>query len=289
MSRSAPSPRLWPCTLIIRMAAHPAVAGAVVLLGLHSAMPASAQSGDIQIQTPTLPPRSNAPGQPAASPSAPASAQYPAPQPTQPGSSATPSYQPATPAYGQGTTPGSAPVQYGSQPYGGTQGASAGYGSQPYATAAPQVAVPSPMAARRTDGTAAWGPAPQHADPAQTAALGPQAPSRAEGACRPQVAPDRQSITLLGADALPRSHVPLGEFRVQKIFQSSDGLWAVAITKLRGAEEFAAMTIDLARCKSLDAIGLSAPASAIEFEKDGAVLQLPNAKQRIHFASPGGR
>ena len=288
MSRSTPSARRWQCRPILRTSASLAVASAAALLGLHGAMPASAQSGDIQIHTPTLPPRSNAPGQPAASPPAPASAQYPAPQPTQPGSTATPSYQPAAPAYGQGATPGTAPVQYGSQPYGGTQGASAGYGSQPYAAAA-QVAVPSPMTARRTDGAAAWGSAPQHADPAQTAALGPQAPSRAEGACRPQVAPDRQSITLLGADALPRSHVPLGEFRVQKIFQSSDGLWAVAITKLRGADEFAAMTIDLARCKSLDAIGLSAPASAIEFEKDGAVLQLPNAKQRIHFASPGGR
>jgi hypothetical protein len=146
------------------------------------------------------------------------------------------------------------------------------------------------MAARRTDGAAAWGSAPQQVDPAQAiAALGPQAASKADGACRPQVPPDRQSITLVGSDALPRAHIPLGDFRVQKIFQSPNGLWAVAVTKLRGADEFGAMTIDLGRCKALDAIGLSAPPSAVEFEGDSALLQLPSAKQRIQLAAPGAR
>jgi len=280
MSASTRATRDRPNGTMLQKSARLAVASAAALLGLQGLVPALAQGSDIQIQTPTLPPRLSTMGQPVA--------QNPAPQSAQPGAPAAPSYQSSASGYGQGATPGTAPVQYGSQPYGGAQGANVGYGSQPTG-APPQVAVPSPMAVRRADGAGAWGAPPQNADPAQVATLGPQAPSRAEGACRPQVAPDRQSITLLGADALPRSHVPLGEFRVQKIFQSPDGSWAVAITKLRGADEFAAMTIDLARCKSLDAIGLSAPASAVEFEMDSALLQLPNAKQRIHFASPGGR
>jgi hypothetical protein len=59
-------------------------------------------------------------------------------------------------------------------------------------------------------------------------------PSAAGGTCRVASSLDRQSMSLLGPDGQPRRHVPLGEFRVQQVVHSPDGLWAVAFTKLRG-------------------------------------------------------
>lgn len=262
---------------------------AVVALGVLK--PAVAQVNDIQIQTPTLPPRSGAP-----MPSAPA-AGAPAQPVTPP---ATPSYTPtassagygqAAPSgqpYGQGMPPVGAPAPYGTQPSAGMPpGGGPGYASPPYPTVPAQLAVPSPMAARRAENYGAWGAPPP--DAPQAVALAPQAAGTAQGACRPQMSPDRQSITLLGADALPRAHVPLGDYRVQKIFPAPSGAWAVAITKLRGADEYAAMTIDLNRCKSQGAVGVNGLAADVEFVGETAVLQLPGGRQRISLASPGGR
>ncbi|HQR20725.1 MAG TPA: hypothetical protein PKV98_07655 [Burkholderiaceae bacterium] len=187
--------------------------------------------------------------------------------------------------------PVNAPAPYGTPPYGGMPpGGGPGTGSALYPTAPPQAAVPSPMAAQRGSSYGNWGGVmPPQPGAAPVAPLAPQAASTAQGACKPQTSPDRQSITLIGADALPRTHLPLGDFRVQKIVPSPDGTWAVALMKLRGAEEFAAIAIDLNRCKAQGAVSLSAPASDIAFEGDVAIVLLPGAKQRISLAAPGGR
>jgi hypothetical protein len=268
----------------------PAVS-ALLVCALCRLAPAVAQGNDIQIQTPTLPPRSGAPV-----PTTPAAGA--SPQPVAP--PVTPSHTPAVPGagygqpspagqpYGQGIPPANAPGQYGAQPNGGMPpGGGPGHASASYPTGPAQLAVPSPMTARRAENRGAWGAPPPDAPPA--VALAPQAASSAPGGCRPQMSPDRQSITLLGADALPRAHIPLGDFRVQKIFPAPGGAWAVAITKLRGADEYAAMTIDLNRCKSPGAVGVNGLAAEVEFEGETAVLQLPGGRQRISLAAPGGR
>ncbi|HQR71203.1 MAG TPA: hypothetical protein PLE54_11405 [Burkholderiaceae bacterium] len=255
---------------------------------------ARAQSSDIQIQTPTLPPRGTgsmpsaaAPSSPSYSPSAQAPTYGSAVPPAQPyGPTGTPTPQP-----GAAMPPVNAPAPYGTPPYGGMPpGGGPGTGSALYPTAPPQAAVPSPMAAQRGSSYGNWGGVmPPQPGAAPVAPLAPQAASTAQGACKPQTSPDRQSITLIGADALPRTHLPLGDFRVQKIVPSPDGTWAVALMKLRGAEEFAAIAIDLNRCKAQGAVSLSAPASDIAFEGDVAIVLLPGAKQRISLAAPGGR
>jgi hypothetical protein len=108
-------------------------------------------------------------------------------------------------------------------------------------------------------------------------------PQRAElGVCRAQPSPDRQTLMLVtGADSLARAQVPLGEYRAQQVVHSPDGHWAVAYTKLRGREQFAAMTIDLDACKVQNTIELPTAGQDVRFEGDQAVLQLSGGERRV--------
>ena len=134
-------------------------------------------------------------------------------------------------------------------------------------------------------------PYPTQQSPAQTAAYGampaPAAPMvvpqrAAAGNCRAQTTPDRQTLMLVsGAEALARAHVPLGEFRAQQVVHSPDGRWAVAYTKLRGAAQFAALTIDLERCEVGRSVELSVAGDDVRFEGDEAVLLLGGKERRI--------
>ena len=109
------------------------------------------------------------------------------------------------------------------------------------------------------------------------------APQRAAaGACRVQPTPDRQTLVLVsGAEALARQHLPLGEFRAQQVVHSPDGRWAVAYTKLRGAAQYAAITIDLERCELQRVIDLNAAGEDVRFEGDDAVLRLSAGELRV--------
>ena len=107
-------------------------------------------------------------------------------------------------------------------------------------------------------------------------------PRAAPGACRVQLTPDRQALMLVsGTEALARQHAPLGEFRAQQVVHSPDGRWAVAYTKLRGAPQYAAMTIDLERCEVERVIELDAAGQDVRFEGDEAVLSLSNGERRL--------
>lgn len=107
-------------------------------------------------------------------------------------------------------------------------------------------------------------------------------PRAAPGACRVQLTPDRQALMLVsGTEALARQHAPLGEFRAQQVVHSPDGRWAVVYTKLRGAPQYAAMTIDLERCQVERVIELDAPGQDVRFEGDEAVLSLSNGERRL--------
>ena len=114
-------------------------------------------------------------------------------------------------------------------------------------------------------------------------AAAPVVPQRAEaGACRAVPTPDRQTLMLVsGTAALARGHVPLGEFRAQQVVHSPDGRWAVAYTKLRGAAQYAAMTIDLERCEVQRVLDLSGAGEDVRFEGDDAVLRLADGERRI--------
>lgn len=116
-----------------------------------------------------------------------------------------------------------------------------------------------------------------------TTAAEPVVPQRAEAsACRAVPTPDRQTLMLVsGTAALARGHVPLGEFRAQQVVHSPDGRWAVAYTKLRGAAQFAAMTIDLERCEVQRVLDLSGAGEGVRFEGDDAVLRLADGERRI--------
>jgi hypothetical protein len=90
----------------------------------------------------------------------------------------------------------------------------------------------------------------------------------------------------MGADGLPRRHVPLGEFRVQRVVHSADGAWAVAITKLRGENQFAAMTLDLAKCESAHTVDLQAAGEDVRFDAEFAIVKLNNkGEQRVPLRS----
>jgi len=104
----------------------------------------------------------------------------------------------------------------------------------------------------------------------------------AAGACRAQPSPDRQTVSLVsGPEALPRDHVPLGEYRAQQVLHSADGRWAVVFTKLRGRPQFAALTIDLGRCALQRTIELPGAGGDAEFQGDAAVLRFDGGERRV--------
>ena len=216
---------------------------------LTAALPVLAQA--IPVTTPRLPPRSAGPG---------AAAPAPAPAPTQAATQAQPQ---ANMQAGRPAT-GSTGMQAGMQ-----QGAQQGrYQGNP--TQASTYANPAPQG----QPYGAYAAAP---------AAAPVMPQRAEaGTCRAQLSPDRQALMLVsGAPALARAHLPLGEFRAQQVVHSPDGRWAVAYTKLRGAAQYAALTIDLERCELQRVVDLNAAGEDVRFDGDDAVLRLANGERRI--------
>ena len=132
-------------------------------------------------------------------------------------------------------------------------------------------------------------PNPYGAQPAAPAGdvVASVAPTRstAAGNCRADPSPDRQSVSLLGPDALPKQHVPLGEYRVQQVVHSPDGRWAVAFIKLRGQPSFALISLDLARCEAQNTVDLPAAGEDARFEGDEAIVTLGGKERRVRLAS----
>jgi hypothetical protein len=274
----------------------PALALLALLGAIAVCAPDTAEAQTINVVAPRLPPRvpgAAPPGTPAAQPGT-AAGSYGQPggaapstpgYGTQPGYGGQPGYgaQPATQP-GYGTPPGTQPG-YGGQPGYGTPGQSPGYGGTPNYGGAPAArpgAPPSVLAGRAQQ---PYAPPPPPSSDTQVASVAPTR-STAAGNCRVDPAPDRQSVSLLGADALPRTHVPLGEFRVQQVIHSPDGRWAVAFTKLRGQPRFAVMTFDLARCEPQNTVDLPAAADDARFDGDDAIVTLASGERRVKLANP---
>lgn len=225
---------------------------------------AQTASGPTRVVIPPLPPR-EASGSSVAGAGTP----YPA--------AAQSPYGAPAPAYGTTNSPyGSAGAPYGSTgaPYGNT--------GSPYGSNVPQVGgqaqVGSLGAQRGAGGYGSVAVAPQWTPPTGPAPAVP--PSG--GPCRLVVSPDRSTLQLADAGTRAvRQHVPLGENRVQKVFDSPDGAWALAIFKVRGVAQYAAIGVNLARCEAGEPIDVPAVASAAQFEGVEAVLTFDGSVQRL--------
>jgi hypothetical protein len=177
-------------------------------------------------------------------------------------------------SHGHGRSPGYEPPSHTPHHGSGTQPGHAGAG-------AAGVSVASPMQQRR----GGQGYQPSYGATAQPPVAMVATPSAPGGMCRVQPSPDRQTLSLLGPDGLPRRHVPLGEFRLQRVVHSDDGAWAVALTKLRGEDQFAAMTLDLSRCESANTVDLPATGEDVRFEADAVVVRLAKGERRVPLRS----
>jgi hypothetical protein len=214
----------------------------------------------IDIHTPQLPPR-DVGAQPSTLPQTGPAAQQ---------------SNPAAPGYGASAGTGQ-PQGYG-QPGGPAYGA---YGAAQPGYADRSSGVASALQQRR--GT--YGQPPGYGAGAQPAAPMTATPSAAGGNCRVQPSPDRQTVSLVGPDGLARRHVPLGEFRVQRVVHADDGAWAIVLTKLRGENQFAAMTFDLARCETANTVDLPATGEDVRFEGDAAVVRMAQGERRVPLKS----
>ena len=254
---------MWICGLTKPAHLRGQVLSAMGCLAM-SATAALAQQGGINVVAPTLPPRQAGASAPAPGyPSSPQPAQQ-TPQQVYP-QQATPQQQ-----YPQQTPQYNAPR--------GAQGSGARAPGAPASTLANRGGTAYPA-------QGAYGAYPQATPTEPAAAIVAPTRSTAAGNCRVEPAPDRQSMSLLGADALPRQHVPLGEFRVQQVIHSPDGRWAVAFTKLRGQPQFALMTLDLTRCEAQNTIDLPSAGDDARFDGDDAIVTLAGGERRVRLAS----
>ena len=112
------------------------------------------------------------------------------------------------------------------------------------------------------------------------------APSTAAGGCKLRLATDRASVALINRvsnDAFKQ--VALGEVRVQKVFQSPDSAWAVAVYKIRGEAQFGFMAFDLNACQEQAPVELPALANDARFEGAEVVLSTGQETHRFKLAN----
>jgi hypothetical protein len=117
------------------------------------------------------------------------------------------------------------------------------------------------------------------------------APQKAsEGPCRVQPSPERQTLSLVsGTEGLARDQVALGEYRAQLVVHSPDARWAVAFTKLRGANQFAVITVDLTRCKVERTVELPGAGTDAEFQGSEVLLRFAGGERRVGLQNGGVR
>lgn len=95
---------------------------------------------------------------------------------------------------------------------------------------------------------------------------------------------DRSTIHLMDASgSTERKHVSLGEDRVQKVFNSPDGAWSVAIYKIRGAPQYGFIALDLAKCEEQLPVDVPSVASAAAFDQGEVVLTFETGEKRFRL------
>jgi hypothetical protein len=87
----------------------------------------------------------------------------------------------------------------------------------------------------------------------------------------------------MDASGTERKHVSLGEDRVQKVFNSPDGAWSVAIYKIRGAEQYGFIALDLTKCEEQLPVDVPSIASAAAFDQGEVVLTFETGEKRFRM------
>lgn len=240
-----------------RFMARTGTAGLLCLIG------SAALAQAIQIQIPKMTERAVAGGTQTPGGATPSTGAYPGAQ----GAAQQGSYsgQQQAPAYGAQAAQPAQQQAYGSaaqpQPYG--SGVQSAYGGS---TSAPA------YGAQHSSGTIS-GPAPTR--------------PTTGGPCKVSVSPERQTLILVGAtDNLPRTNLPLGDFRAQTVIHAPDGRWAVAFLKLRGQPQFAMFTMDLTNCKEGHTVDLAQAGEDAAFEGDNVMVRAGGKTQQWPLANP---
>ncbi|HZW36439.1 MAG TPA: hypothetical protein VFF01_05815 [Candidatus Deferrimicrobiaceae bacterium] len=101
------------------------------------------------------------------------------------------------------------------------------------------------------------------------------------GPCTVKLSNDRSTIYLANPDGTERRHVPLGQDRVQKVFNSPDGTWSVAIFKIRGAPQYGFVALDLANCEEQLPVDVPSVARSAVFEQGEVVLTFDAGERRF--------
>ena len=120
------------------------------------------------------------------------------------------------------------------------------------------------------------------ASSAPTPPFTPTTPLSAQAGCNAELSTDRSTIALI--DRVSRQelrHVALGQDRVQKLYTAPDTTWSVALAKVRGAERFYFIAIDLAQCEAQDAVVVGAKAEEATFSGAEVVLKVGGNEQRF--------
>jgi len=216
--------------------------------------------------------------------------QSPYPAQTVPNSSG--QYPSPTPGYDPGAgQPGSSP--YPNQPYPNTTLPSASYpvqngtpqtypGQQSYPAQQPYPSQPqsSPMQSTYPG---------QQAYPAQQGWTPPQ-PSLQPGQpgaqpvsknCIVKLSTDRSTLHLMDASGtVEKKHLSLGSDRVQRVFNSPDGIWSVAVYKVRGVQQYGFIAFELAGCEDQMPVEIPAVATSASFESGEVVLGFDAGKSQ---------
>jgi hypothetical protein len=104
------------------------------------------------------------------------------------------------------------------------------------------------------------------------------------GFCTVKLSADRSTVHLMDASGgTEQKHVSLGQDRVQKVFNSPDGAWSVAIYKIRGAQQYGFIALDLTKCEEQQAVDVPSIASAAAFGQGEVVLTFENGEKRFRL------
>ena len=98
---------------------------------------------------------------------------------------------------------------------------------------------------------------------------------------------DRSTISLVDPAGSERKHVSLGQDRVQKVFNSPDGAWSVAIFKIRGEQQYGFIALDLTKCEEQLPVDVPSMASAAAFDQGEVVLTFEAGEKRFRMKNQG--
>ena len=83
-----------------------------------------------------------------------------------------------------------------------------------------------------------------------------------------------------------QKHLAFGRDRIVQTTSSSDGNWAISVVKARGREEYVAMLLDLAHCKSRQTLDIPGRPNTVTFSLDAATLAFAEGQKSISLLEP---